>query len=115
MSSKSEREKRRAERLAAEKAASDSQRRRLMLGYLAAGAIALAVVVGLVLVLAGGNDETDPAANLPENAHIQTLSGSVNDVAPDDRVGTPPPALQLGDLEEAAKAANCDLQLDLKN
>jgi hypothetical protein len=115
MSSKSEREKRRAERIAAEQAASSAQRRRLILGYAAAGVLTLAVVVGLVLVLAGGKDSTDPAADLPADAHIQTLSGSVNDVAPDDRVGTPPPPLQLGDLQEAAKAANCDLQLDLKD
>jgi hypothetical protein len=115
MSTKSERDRRRAERLAAEKAASDAQRRRLMLGYVAAGLLTLAVVVGLVLVLAGGDDETDPAANLPAGAHIETLSGSVNGVAPDDRAGTPPPALQQGDLEAAAKAANCDLQLDLKD
>ena len=32
---------------------------------------------------------------------------------PDGRDGIDPPALQLGDLEAAAKAARCDLQLDL--
>ncbi len=115
MSTKSERERRRAERLAAEKAASASERRRLLLGYVAAGVLTLAVVVGLVVVLAGGDDETDPTANLPDNAHIEPLSGSVNDVAPDDRSGTTPPELQQGDLAEAAKTAGCDLQLDLED
>jgi hypothetical protein len=116
MSSKSEREKRRAERLAAEKASSDAQRRRLMLGYVAAGALTLVVVVGLVLVLAGGGSQSAVnAKDFPANAHIQPQSGSVNDVAPDDRVGTPPPAIQQGDLTEAAKTAGCDLQLNLKD
>jgi hypothetical protein len=115
MSSKSEREKRRAERLAAEKAASDAQRRRLMLGYVAAGAVTLVVVVGLVLVLAGGGSSSVNAKQFPENAHIQPQSGSTNGVAPDDRVGTPPPDIQQGDLQQAAKAAGCDLQLNLKD
>src|SRR3954462_14163020 len=104
MSTKSERERRREERLAAEKAASDSQRRRLMLTYVGAGALTLVVVVGLVLVLAGGSDDSGVnASDFPENAHIQPQSGSVNNVTPDDREGTPPPELQQGDLELAAK------------
>jgi hypothetical protein len=116
MTTKSERERRREERLAAEKAASDSQRRRLMLTYVGAGALTLVVVVGLVLVLAGGNDDSGVnAADFPENAHIQPQSGSVNGVAPDDREGTPPPTLAQGDLQTAAKAAGCELQLDLKD
>jgi hypothetical protein len=116
MSSKSEREKRRAERLAAEKAASDSQRRRLMLTYVGAGVITLVVVVGLVVVLAGGSsDNSVNAQDFPANAHIQPQSGSTNGVTPDDRVGTPPPAVQQGDLQTAAKAAGCVLHLNLKN
>lgn len=113
MTTKSERDRRRAERLAAEQAASSAQRRRLMLGYAAAGILTLAVVVGLVLVLAGGDDEA-PTKDLPENAHIQVQSGFLHDQTPDDREGTPPPALQQGDLEEAAKTAGCELQLDLE-
>jgi hypothetical protein len=87
-----------------------------MLTYVGAGALTLVVVVGLVLVLAGGNDDSGVnAADFPENAHIQPQSGSVNDVAPDDREGTPPPPIAQGDLQEAAKAAGCELQLDLKD
>ena len=114
MSTKSERERRRAERLAAEQAASAAQRRRLMLGYVAAGVLTLAVVVGLVLVLAGGEDEADPAADLPAAAHIETLSGFLHEQEPDGREGTPPPPLQQGDLTVAAEAAGCELQLDLE-
>ena len=113
MSTKSERDKRRAERLAAEKAASDAQRRRLLLGYIAAGAITLVVVVGLIIVLAGGDDEADPTADLPANAHVEPLSGFLHGQTPDGREGTPPPPLEQGDLEAAAKEAGCELSLDL--
>jgi hypothetical protein len=114
MSTKSERDKRRAERLAAEKAASAAERRRLMLGYVAAGGIALAVVVGLVIVLASGGDES-ATNDLPAEAHIQVQSGALHGQTPDGRTGTPPPPLQQGDLAEAAKTAGCDLQLDLED
>ncbi len=114
MSTKSERDRRRAERLAAEKAASAAERRRLLLGYVAAGVLALAVVVGLVIVLTGGDEKVDPSADLPANAHIETLSGFLHGQEPDGREGTPPPALAQGDLTAAAKAAGCELQLDLE-
>jgi hypothetical protein len=116
MSSKSEREKRRAERLAAEKAATDSQKRRLMFTYVGAGVLSLVVIVGLVIVLASGDSNSKAEGkNLPEAAHIQVQSGYLHDQPPDGRTGTPPPAVQQGDLQTAAKAAGCDLQLDLKD
>ena len=111
---KQEQERRRAERLAAEKQAQDATRRRLMAGYIVAGALGLAVIVGLVIVLASGGDSAgtsgDPGC---DEAHIQLKSGSTNDFEPDCREGTPPAEIATGDLEQAAKAANCDLQLDL--
>ena len=117
MSSKSERDKRRAERLAAEQAANASQRRRLIMGYVVAGGLALAVVVGLVIVLSSGGSKAAQVNGqaIPDAAHIQVNSGYVHDTKPDGRVGTPPPALQQGDLQKAATAAGCDLQLDLKD
>ena len=118
MSSKTEREKRRAERLAAEQAAAASERRRLMLGYAVAGVLTLAVIVGLVIVISsGGGDDTAQVngQDIPDAAHIQVNSGFLHDVTPDGRKGTPPPELQQGDLELAAKEAGCDLQLDLPN
>ena len=114
---KEEQERRRAERMAAEKAESSAERRRLMAGYIVAGALTLAVVIGLVIVLtSGGGDsggDSTISADYPEEAHIQAQSGSVNDVPVDDREGTPAEPLADGDLEAAAKAANCELQLDL--
>src|SRR5688572_15771507 len=115
MTTKSERDKRRAERLAAEQAAASSERRRLLIGYVVAGALTLAVVVGLVIVISSGGDDNPQVdwQDIPEAAHIQVNSGFLHDVTPDGRTGTPPPELQQGDLEVAAKAAGCELQLDL--
>jgi hypothetical protein len=115
MSSKSEREKRRAERVAAEQAAASAERRRLMIGYVVAGVLALAVVVGLVIVISSGGDDTAQVngQDIPDAAHIQVNSGFLHDTKPDGRVGTPPPQLQQGDLQAAAKAAGCELKLDL--
>jgi hypothetical protein len=115
MSSKNEREQRRGERLAAEKASSDAARRRLLLGYVVAGGLTLAVVVGLVVVFAGGKDDAVKAEDLPAAAHIQLQSGFTHGVTPDGRTGTPPPPLQQGDLQAAADAAGCKLTLDLKD
>ena len=116
MSAKSERERRRAERLAAEQAAAASERRRLMLGYVVAGALTLAVVVGIVLVIGGGGDDEPQVGgeDIPDAAHIQVNSGFLHETTPDGREGTPPPALQQGDLEIAAEEAGCELQLDLE-
>jgi hypothetical protein len=117
MSSKSEREKRRAERLAAEQSAQDAARRRLIFGYVAAGVLTLAVVVGVGVVIASGGNDTNQVngEDIPEAAHIQVNSGFLHGVTPDGRTGTPPPALQQGDLKTAAAEAGCTLQLDLKD
>lgn len=113
-SRKEEQERRRAERLAAEQRESSSAQRRMMAGYIVAGGLTLAVVVGLVIVLSsGGGGDGASSADFPEEAHIQAQSGLVHEVPVDDREGTVPPPLAQGDLEAAAKAAGCELQLDL--
>ena len=118
-SRKEEQAKRRAERLEAERRAAEADRRRLVLGYVVAGALALAVVAGLVIALTSGGGEEKSASGekvegLPEEAHIETFFGSLNGFEPDGREGTPPPELAQGDLETAAADAGCDLQLDLE-
>jgi Protein of unknown function (DUF3105) len=116
MASKAERDRRRQERLAAEKREADAERRRLMIGYMVAGALTLAVVIGFVIVISGsggGDSSTAEGEDIPASAHIQTLSGSVNGVPADDREGTPPPPIQQGDLQAAAREAGCVLRLDL--
>ena len=117
MSAKSERERRREQRLAAEKAAAASDRRRLILGYVVAGALTLAVVVGLVIVFTSGGDSTNQVGGeeIPEAAHIQVNSGFLHETTPDGREGTAPPPLQQGDLQAAAREAGCKLDLDLED
>ncbi|HXV53946.1 MAG TPA: DUF3105 domain-containing protein [Solirubrobacterales bacterium] len=117
MSAKSERERRREQRLAAEKAAAASDRRRLILGYVVAGALTLAVVVGLVIVFTSGGDSTNQVGGeeIPEAAHIQVNSGFLHETTPDGREGTPPPPLHQGDLQAAAREAGCKLDLDLED
>lgn len=115
MTTKEERERRRAERLEAEKREAASERRRLLLGYVTAGALSLAVIVGIFLVISGGDSEseTPEASDFPAAAHIEPDFG-VPDAEPDGREGTPPGPVEQGDLEVAAEEAGCDLQLDLE-
>jgi Protein of unknown function (DUF3105) len=107
-----EKERLRAERLAAQQADQSAARRRLVAGYFVAGLLAAAVLAGLVVVIlnSGGGDG---AAEAPENAHIQSLSGVFEGVEADEREGTEPPPIQFGDLQESAQEAGCQLQLDL--
>jgi hypothetical protein len=116
---KEDRDRRRAERLAAERAQQSAERRRLIIGYIVAGVLGTAVLAGIGIAIAGsggdggglGNEDT---GDLPEAAHIEVQSGFVHGVEPDDREGTQPPELEQGDLETAARQANCELQLDLR-
>jgi hypothetical protein len=112
-----DRERRRAERQAAERAQASAERRRLIIGYVVAGVLGVAVLAGIVIAIAGsggGGGDGNPG-DLPEAAHVETRSGFVHDVEPDDREGTPPPELEQGDLETAAREANCDLRLELED
>lgn len=115
MSAKEERDRRRTERLEAERKQASAERRRLQIGYVLAGVLALAVVVGLVVVLGSGDDGANQVdgEDLPEAAHIQIASGFLNGATPDDREGTPPPPIEQGDLDAAVKEADCELQTDL--
>jgi hypothetical protein len=117
MATKEERDRRRQERLEAERRELAAARRRLIFGYVAAGGLALAVVVGLVIVILSGGDGDGTQVDgrdVPEEAHVQIQTGSLHDLELDDRVGTAPAPLAQGDLETAADDAGCDLQLDLR-
>jgi hypothetical protein len=105
-----ERERLRQARQESEHKQVGSERRRLMVGYGVAGVIGLAVLVGIVAVIisaAGTNDSGE--------AHINQRTGSTNGVQPDKRAGTEVPAAKVTDLEKAAKMADCDLRLKLKD
>ncbi|HET6997113.1 MAG TPA: DUF3105 domain-containing protein [Solirubrobacterales bacterium] len=112
MSGRSEREKRRQERLESEQSDASSNRNRLIFGYAIASTAVLAVVV-LVIVLATGGE--DAGAEGDAHINLNEAVGSTNGVQPDNRAGTPPPPVKVDDLETAAKQAGCKLQLGLKD
>ena len=118
MSSRREdKERLRAERLAAESREKSQARRRLIAGYFVAGLLGAAVLAGLVVVLAssgGGGGGVEASANCdnPDNAHVQSQSGSTEGLELDCREGTPPPEIQFGDLRESAQQAGCELKLN---
>jgi hypothetical protein len=106
---KEQKEQLRKDRLEAEKRSQAEARKRLMLGYVVAGILAAVIVVGIVIAIAsGGGTETEASANL--NLTYGILPDGVT---VDDREGTPPPAVQTANLDDAAKAAGCELQLGL--
>jgi Protein of unknown function (DUF3105) len=111
-SRREEKERLRAQRLAAEQAAASTGHRRLIAGYVVAGALALAVVAGLVVVITSGGGSA--AADACKNAHIQN-TGSFAGMTPDCRSGTPPPPIQFADLQISAQKAGCQLRLNLPN
>jgi hypothetical protein len=118
MSSRREdKERLRAERLAAESREQAQARRRLIAGYFVAGLLGVAVLAGLVVVLAsgggGGGVEATADCDNVENAHVQSQSGSTEGLELDCREGTAPPEIQFGDLRESARRAGCELMLDL--
>ena len=108
-SRKEEKERLRAQRLAAERASQSGGRARLMAGYVVAGVLALAVIVGLVAVVTSGGGGGSGACS---NAHIQN-TGSFSGLTPDCRKGTPPPPLQFADLQISAQKAGCEVRLNL--
>jgi hypothetical protein len=110
-SRKEEKERLRQQRLAAERAAAASGRRRLLAGYFVAGLLTLAVLAGLVAVIAsgGGGNGVDAC----ENAHIQDAGGTFRDLEPDCREGTAPPEIRVADLNISASEAGCELMLGL--
>src|SRR5262245_23079742 len=111
-----ERERQRQERLAAQQSAAASDTRRLYLGYAVAGVIVVAIVAGIVVAVAGGGDGEAPSqGDFPDLAYIEPDIGAVpSGLEPDGREGVAPPPQEEADLQAAARAANCDLQLDLE-
>jgi hypothetical protein len=105
-----ERERLRQARQEREKKHASSARRRLMIGYGAAGVIGLAVVVGIVVLIvsaSGKNESGEP--------HLDMGTGSSNGIQPDKRKGTSVAAVKVTSLKQAAKQAGCDLRLHLKD
>src|SRR5262249_58456984 len=83
-----------------------------MAGYVVAGVLTIAVVAGLVAVIASGGSGSGSGAC--SNAHIQNV-GSFAGLTPDCRKGTPPPPIQFADLHISAQKAGCEVRLNLPN
>jgi hypothetical protein len=113
MGEKSEREKRRQERIEAESADSGSSRNRLIVGYAIASTVVLAIAVVVFVLASGGN--SGGASEGDAHININTEIGSTNGVEPDNRAGTVPAAAKVADLAVAAKQAGCILRLKLKD
>jgi hypothetical protein len=94
-----EKERRRQERLEREQAEKRAAARRKRLQFVLGGLLAAAAIAGVVLVLVvgvgggggGGGDEGEPAGPSEEAANVEL------------------PQQQIGDVQEAAKAAGCKL------
>ncbi len=105
-----ERERLRQARQERESGQAKSEKRRVFAVYGIAGIIGLAVLVGIVAAIAssgGGGGSSE--------AHINQASGSTNEVEPDGREGAAPAAVKVTNLKQAAKQADCDLRLKLKD
>lgn len=114
MSNREQRERLRQQRLAQQQSQGSSDRRRMVIGYVTAGILAAAVLAGLVAVIAGGGSGGGGSLGSEcDNAHIATDFGFFEGFKCDNREGTSPPALQLGDLQESAQKAGCELNLAL--
>ncbi len=81
-----------------------------MLGYGVAGVIGIAVLIGIVVAIVSAASE-----NGGGNAHIVQTSGSTNGVQPDERSGSDIPLPKVENLQKAAKMADCDLRLQLRD
>lgn len=110
-SRREEKERLRAERMAAQQHDQSAARRRIVAGYLLAGLLAAAVLVGLVVAIASGGGGDGPAPDC-DNAQINAETGVFEGLDPDCREGTAPPEIQFGDLNESAQRANCTVSLN---
>ena len=117
-SRKEEKERLRKERLEAERKAQSSGRTQLIIGYVIAGVIGLIVVGGLVYLLARGDSDEGSGGSTVASGDCSNVNTDFGGIIPDgaecdNREGTPPPEVETGDLNAAAEAAGCDLQLNL--
>jgi hypothetical protein len=111
-SRKEEKERLRSARLEKERTATHDTRRRLWLGYLVAGVITAAVISGIVIAVIG----TSGGDSAGGGASIDPTTGVVfEDLEPDDRTGTALPVLAGGSIDDAAEAAKCTVERDLRD
>lgn len=114
-SRKQEKERLRQERLEAQKRASSEARKRLLLGYIVAGLLGVAVLGGIIFAItSGGGDGGNGGGQEDKSDNVNADFGFLPEDLPiDEREGTEPPEIANGDLTGSANVAGCDLQLDL--
>lgn len=117
-SRKEEKEALRKAREEAEREEMKGQRRQLLVGYGVAGILVAAVLAGIVVVILGSGDGSSSEGG--EFTGVDTLTGVTTtpdgeDLKLDDREGAEIAAQETIGLEESARAANCELNLDLKD
>jgi hypothetical protein len=99
---KDRKEELRQERMERERQEAEAARRKQLVGYGAAGVLAVAAVVAIVVVLVSGGGD-DGGAQTPENVAANTPTVEYSDDPP-----AIPDAREF-DLEAAAKTAGCEL------
>ncbi|MGD9734145.1 MAG: DUF3105 domain-containing protein [Solirubrobacterales bacterium] len=105
-SRKEERERLRELREEKEAELKARQRKRLLAAYSGGAFLAIIVVVGGIIALAGNSGESG-------SAHVSLQSGQTNGVAVDERYGIEPPPVEQADLHLAATAAGCEVRAKL--
>lgn len=113
-SRKQEKERLRQERLEAQKRASSEARKRLVLGYIVAAVLGVAVIGGVIFAISSGGGGGAGGGQDDGSDNVNADYGFLPEDLPiDEREGTEPPEIANGDLTGAANVANCDLQLNL--
>ncbi len=111
MSGKTDREKRRQERIESEREDASSNRSRQIVAYAVVSTVVLAIAVVVFVLVSGGSDSG--AAEGDAHINLNASIGSTNGVKPDNRAGIEPAAAKVTDLEAAARKAGCALRLEL--
>jgi len=114
---KEEKDALRAAREQAEARDRKQERKRLILGYVVAGIITVAVLAGIVFAISsgggdGGTDEVDAGENERLN---QTYGVVPKGITVDDRNAAEPPTNNVAELETAVADAKCELITEQKD
>jgi hypothetical protein len=106
-----ERDRLRQERIEAEEKDARSGSNRLIVTYAIVSTVVLAAAVLIFVLVSGGDDSEGGEAHI----NVNQAMGNTNGVQPDDRAGIVPARTKVFDLDQAAKAAGCKVELNLED
>lgn len=107
-----DRERLRQERIEAEQKDARGGNNRLIATYAIVATVVLAAAVLIFIVVSGGGGgSTSGDAHINLNQEV----GNTNGVQPDERAGIAPAPTKVFDLDQAAKAAGCKVELKLED